>query len=79
MLNMKHMQNLKLKSVVDRQGNQIQHYVHRIDDMKQYSWKDCLEIHGILVINYQNTDEVVTMVGNLAKVSVKSEDIYIYQ
>ena len=44
-------QNLKMKSVVDMQQNQLQQHTDLISDMEQYSRREFLEIHGVPVTN----------------------------
>lgn len=68
-------QNLKLKSVVDIQQSQLQQHTDLINDMEQYSRRECLEIHGVPVTNDEDTNEIIMKVGNLANVSIKPEDI----
>ena len=68
-------QNLKLKSVVDIQQTQLQQHTDLINDMEQYSRRECLESHGVPVTNEEDTNEIIMKVGNLANVSIKPEDI----
>ncbi|EDO29108.1 predicted protein [Nematostella vectensis] len=46
-----------------------------LDDIEQYSRRDCLEIKGVPVTPTENTNDVVKKVGEHMKVEILEEDI----
>ena len=68
-------ENKILKSTVQMMESHVKQLRESINEMEQYSRRECLEIKGIPVTKDENTDELVTKVGELMGLSIKEEII----
>lgn len=68
-------ENQELKSHISYLSDQLLQQGDVINDMDQYSRRDCLEIHGIPLTSDEDTDNIVQKIGNLTNVVIKPEDI----
>jgi hypothetical protein len=68
-------ENKILKSTVQMMESHVKQLRESINEMEQYSRRESLEIKGIPVTKDENTDELVTKVGELMGLSSKEEDI----
>lgn len=66
-----------LKGQVLQSSNDINAHGIAINDLEQYSRRDCLEIRGIPVTDDEETDEIVEKVGDLIDVNIDRNDISI--
>ena len=60
-----------------KSNNTIQLFLNQMNDLEQYSRRECLEIRGIPVREDEDTNEIVKKVGNLVDVEIEDEDISI--
>ena len=75
-------ENKILKSTVQTLEDKAQRMKESINNMEQYSRRDCLELHGIPVRadiddNREDTNKIVTKIGELMNVQIGDEDISI--
>ena len=67
--------NQRLRSEVSNLSNTCASLKSAIDELKQYSRRDCLEIRGIPRSRHENTDDIVIKVASLVNISINKEDI----
>lgn len=48
-----------------------------LDELQQYSRKECLEFHGVPVMKNENTTAIIIELGKLMNISLKQDDISI--
>ena len=75
-------ENLLLKSDVKNLSHEMKLMEGRLDDMEQYSRRECLEIRGIptrVDPRNENTNDIVIKVGNLIGVQLNDNDISIIE
>lgn len=68
-------ENKRLKSQVLQSNTEIAIAKSEINDLEQYSRRDCLEIRGIPVVRDEDTTELVKKVGELLDVELSDDDI----
>jgi hypothetical protein len=68
-------ENDRLKSEVFRLNSVVQVQKNVINDLEQYTRRDCLEIKGIPQSESENTDLIVQQLGRKIGIDVKDEDI----
>jgi len=68
---------ISLKSQVMHSSAEINAHGTLINDLEQYSRRDCVEIRGIPVTDDEDTDEIVEKVGDLMGVNIEGDDISI--
>ena len=66
-----------LKSQVLKSEKVITMHSQNINDLEQYSRRECLEIRGIPVTQDESTDEIVGKVGEIIGVDIDADDISI--
>jgi len=64
-----------LRKKVNDQKSEIDELYKSQDDLKQYTHKNSLEIHGIPKDLYTSTEDVVIKLGEVLNVSIQSDDI----
>ena len=70
-------ENKILKGAVKGMDNQLKHMADALDEMEQYSGRDCLEIKGI-PLDYQdkeNTNDTIIKIGALMDLDISMSDI----
>lgn len=55
--------------------NELNQLKKSMNDLEQYSRRDCLEIHGVPATDKENTSEIVVNVAKLLNVDLKPDDI----
>lgn len=68
-------ENKHLKTEVSRLSTLVAHTVEELNNVQQYSRRDCVEISGIPEIRDENTNKLVIAVGTLIGVQVNESDI----
>lgn len=80
-LHQEHLQLVKdhkaLKSQVIQSSSDIINHSKAINDIEQYSRRDCIEIRGVPCSQDESTDDIVEKVGEIIGVEVESDDISI--
>ena len=71
------LENKHLKSEVLRLSSIVEHQSIQINDIEQYSRRDCIEIAGVPEVEDENTNELVLKIGNLIGVNINESDISI--
>ncbi|XP_028410709.1 uncharacterized protein LOC114533395 [Dendronephthya gigantea] len=69
------LENKHLKVEVLRLANIVEHQSVEINDIEQYSRRDCLEIAGVPETEQENTNELVKKIGNLIGENLNDSDI----
>lgn len=69
------LENRSLKAQVFSSQSQIEKNTNDIDDLEQYSRRDCLEIRGVPQLHNEDTDDLVKKVGELIDVDINYVDI----
>ena len=67
--------NTLLKSQVASLQNEFKQEKEALNDLEQYSRRECLEIKGIPVVPDEDTNKIVTQVGSLLDVEIGKGDI----
>ena len=66
----------RLKSECLHLSNELNQVKTNLNDLEQYTRRDCLEIRGIPIqTDREDTDEIVKKVGEMVGVSIESKDI----
>lgn len=68
-------ENKVLKLQVSNLQNELFQTKEAVNDLEQYSGRECLEIKGIPSTLYENTDEIIVKVGSLVGVDIVANDI----
>ena len=68
-------ENQRLKSESSNLSNVCASLKVAIDELEQYSRRDCLELRGIPSSRDENTDDIVIKVASLVNINIKKEDI----
>lgn len=68
-------ENVLLKSQVSNLQNEAIQLKESVNEMEQYSRRECLEIKGIPVDIGENTNELVAQLGSLIDVDIDPKDI----
>jgi hypothetical protein len=55
--------------------DQVRQLTDSVNDLEQYSRRECLEIQGIPLKNFDDTNSIVVNVGELMGINIKEEDI----
>ena len=71
------MENKQLKSECLRLSNDLELLKQEMNNMEQYSRRDCLEIRGIPPTTNEDTNKIVQSIGNQIGVEVADTDISI--
>lgn len=69
------LENKHLKAEVLRLSSIVEHHSVQINDIEQYSRRDCVEIAGVPEGEQENTNELVMKIGNLIGVNINESDI----
>jgi chromosome segregation ATPase len=64
-------ENSNLKSEVHRSTDSIAQLKQEVNNMEQYSRRDCVEIRGIPLTDDEDTDELVKEVGKIMDVQIE--------
>jgi len=67
----------RIKASIRNSDSEIKQLKDNINDMEQYTRRECLEIRGIPQQDGEDTNEIVRKVGDLVDIDVKTEDISI--
>ena len=68
-----------LKSETYRLANEMKQFSDRLNELEQYSRRDCVEIRGVPINPHheENTDDIVVKVAKLMDVTITEQDISI--
>ena len=69
------LENKHLKPEVLRLSSIVEHQSIQINDIEQYSCRDCVEIAGVPEVEDENTNELVLKIGNLIGENINESDI----
>ena len=67
--------NTKLKAEVTNLSDKLKVCKESLNNLEQYTRRECLEVSGIPELQDENTDELVIKVGSLMGVVINKEDI----
>ncbi|CAB4043860.1 Hypothetical predicted protein [Paramuricea clavata] len=68
-------ENKILKATIQTMDDQVRQLTDSVNDLEQYSRRECLEIQGIPLKNIDDTNSIVVNVGELMGINIKEEDI----
>jgi chromosome segregation ATPase len=68
-------ENKILKATIQTMDDQVRQLTDSVNDLEQYSRRECLEIQGIPLKNFDDTNSIVVNVGELMGINIKEEDI----
>ena len=67
--------NTKLSTEVTKLSEKLKVCKESLNNLEQYTRRECLEVSGIAELQDENTDELVIKVGSLMGVEINKEDI----
>jgi dGTP triphosphohydrolase len=67
-------ENKSLKAQVFQSTRDIKQLKYEVNDLEQYSRRDCLEIRGVPYLSEEDTNEIVKNVGELVDVDLEEDD-----
>jgi len=66
-------ENIALKKTIDTLDAKVRQLEQQSNDVRQYTRRDCLEIHGIPVMDGEDTNKIVQHVGDLLEVYINPD------